>query len=390
MISVIVHHSNFVPSDEGLSYLLNVYRDRGFLGVDLFFILSGFLVGGLLIDEHRKYGAINIPRFLIRRGLKIYPAYLAFLGYLILFPCLKALMKGDPFISLLWEKIVLFGPNFIFVQNYFGTNPAGHTWTLAVEEHFYLTIPLIIAFVVPRFGARVLLYIAGTAVITALALRYLTEVGHIPSPRVMLGATHHRIDALFVGVGIRYVFTYNPGVFASLARFRWLLLALAMFIWSPFVLKSGSELGYRTVGILLQTTGASLVLISILSMKFPVNSRAFSVTATPLLKGIAWIGLYSYGIYLWHVTATRVIEREWLNHLSFHPESSPYAWSALQVATISGSVILGFITTKLIEAPFLKLRDRIYPSRVGVLQRPKVENVDLSAAGDSLRLDEKR
>jgi len=99
--------------------------------VDLFFVLSGFLVSGLLFVEHQRTGRIRIWRFFARRGFKIYPAFYFFVAVTLLF---DALHSKPPEISSLIRELV-------FIQNY-GPAIWPHTWSLAVEEHFYLLVGL--------------------------------------------------------------------------------------------------------------------------------------------------------------------------------------------------------------------------------------------------------
>src|SRR5688572_11329479 len=76
-----------IPRPEGMmGTFAEVWYRLGWIGVDLFFVLSGFLIGGLLVTELQKHGRIDVTRFLVRRGLKIYPAYLVFIGFLMLMP----------------------------------------------------------------------------------------------------------------------------------------------------------------------------------------------------------------------------------------------------------------------------------------------------------------
>ena len=101
--------------------------------MDLFFVLSGFLVGGLLFNELRGRGKLDVPRFLIRRGFKIWPSYYVYLAAV-------AVLMARRSVPGLAASLL---PNLLNVQNYFGT-PLQHTWSLAVEEHFYLALPLLL------------------------------------------------------------------------------------------------------------------------------------------------------------------------------------------------------------------------------------------------------
>ena len=97
----------------------------GWIGVDLFFVLSGFLVSGILFREHQRHGTIDIKRFFIRRGLKIYPAFWFFFVISL-------------FIKPTAELSQIFG-ELLFLQNYLGKMWM-HSWSLAVEEHFYILL----------------------------------------------------------------------------------------------------------------------------------------------------------------------------------------------------------------------------------------------------------
>lgn len=116
-------------------------RTMGWIGVDLFFVLSGFLVSGLLFKEYKKYGDVKPFKFLIRRGFKIYPIYyLFYLPYLI-----PILIKGNLNLKGLIADMT-------FLQNYafgFGYSYAA-SWSLAVEEHFYFSFALLVWFILKK------------------------------------------------------------------------------------------------------------------------------------------------------------------------------------------------------------------------------------------------
>ena len=119
------------PEDTGalVAVLTRTWMYGGWTGVDLFFVLSGFLVSGLLFREYQERGAVRPGRFLIRRGFKIYPAF-----YTMAIPIL--LLAQAPARQVVSELF--------FVQNYLLPNFFGYTWTLAVEEHFYLLLAAVV------------------------------------------------------------------------------------------------------------------------------------------------------------------------------------------------------------------------------------------------------
>lgn len=124
ILLVIGHHAQTFP----------VWTRTGWVGVDLFFVLSGFLISGLLYSEYKKRQNISVGRFFIRRGLKIYPAFYFFLAATLAAQLL--LYKGSvPLKPYLYEML--------FIQNYHFAIWQ-HTWSLAVEEHFYIALALLL------------------------------------------------------------------------------------------------------------------------------------------------------------------------------------------------------------------------------------------------------
>src|SRR5262245_6491508 len=129
VLLVLGRHMDVCPKETNLffHYVTYYLSQGGWIGVDLFFVLSGFLVSGLLFKEYKRYSTVSIKNFLIRRGLKIYPAFY----FLILCTIL---------ISLKWHVHFTISSclgELFFLQNYLGALWA-HTWSLAIEEHFYL------------------------------------------------------------------------------------------------------------------------------------------------------------------------------------------------------------------------------------------------------------
>src|SRR5271166_499318 len=133
VVTVILHHS-------GES---NFFVRAGWIGVDLFFVLSGFLISGLLFSEYKRRRSINFKRFLIRRGLKIYPAFYAFL--LLTGIIGELVFHSHPTIGQYLHEI-------FFVMNY-QRGVWDHTWSLAVEEHFYIFLPIFL-FILARVSSN--------------------------------------------------------------------------------------------------------------------------------------------------------------------------------------------------------------------------------------------
>jgi len=304
----------------------------GWVGVDIFFVLSGFLVGGLLIKEWKVRGRIDSKRFLIRRGFKIWPQYYVFLGL--------NLVTGHR------RPMSLLG-NFLNVQNYVrGSIP--HTWSLAVEEHAYLLLVLCLA-VAARRKTRMrnlFLFLAATTAFVFVMRLVLINKGYNVFPW-----THTRIDGIIYGVMLAILYHYVPDTFHKVQNWTWLwlaTLACALLYFRffnalvPWELSLSWDFG--------SATGIALIMLLYKHREGRVRPWAY--------RFVAFIGLYSYGIYLWHIAVRDPLGKfamrlpHWI---------SP---TALAVLPIVGGILMGMFFTKLVEFPTLKLRDRLFPRRI--------------------------
>jgi peptidoglycan/LPS O-acetylase OafA/YrhL len=322
----------------------------GWAGVDLFFVLSGFLISGLLFSEYRKYGSIAFPRFAIRRILKIWPPLyflvLSTLGFRLVhnhFHGLKAALE------LLMHDV-------LFIQSY-KAGTWGQCWSLAVEEHFYILLPLMLWLLLreARPGEadpfRALPVIFSFLALVLLGARLLT--GHYVVPYSWAThqyPTHLRIDSLFFGVVISYYAHFHGEKFARFARtFFWPLAATGVVLIAPCFLMEQSEPWMYTYGLTALYLGFGALLI--VSLSVPVEFAWTPVSV--ILRALAYIGTFSYSIYLWHLAWMEVLDRtNWLK--------IPYAGL---FAYYAGAVITGILVSKVIEMPTLRLRDRVYPTR---------------------------
>jgi peptidoglycan/LPS O-acetylase OafA/YrhL len=332
----------------------------GGFGVPLFFVLSGFLIGGLLLLELRKHGRISISRFLIRRGFKIYPAYFAFLAYLFLMPLLKALLAHENIRRVAGKLFADYWPNFLFFQNYIGPNPAGHTWSLAVEEHFYLMLPFGIAALVatkrvvwlmPVCLLSPVFFTLVRAVSAYLGDPYLCDYAHT------MAATHLQLDGLLLGVGLRCLAEFSPESFVRLRNWRtFFFLTAAILIFLP-----GRKIFNFPIDRIFpfHTIAAAALFIGI----YQTTAQDFGRQAgwvRRLAAPFARIGVDSYSIYLWHVTALGIAGQAIVR---LHWTSTASGWLVSAIAVSGAAIVTGIALARLIEWPVIRLRDRFFPSR---------------------------
>jgi peptidoglycan/LPS O-acetylase OafA/YrhL len=307
----------------------------GWAGVDLFFVLSGFLLGRLVLTEQARTGRFDGRRFTARRLLKLWPVLYAFLA-------VQALAGPEPWSSYLWQ-------NALHVQNYAGTSLT-HLWSLAVEEHFYLGLAVFFPLFARRRGSpRLLAAILVGILVAALMLRIWAATHGVSDVRLQW-RTHFRVDSIAAGVLLALVHVHCPQQFDRLRGRRRLLLGVlaAGIVCLMTVGKMGavgSTIGF-TVAYL---TAASLLLLLYRAAWIP---RARWLTAP-----VALLGRYSYGIYIWHVFAAAMA----LDLLpGWDPES---ATAGAQVIKYGAAIVVGVLATVMVEKPALRLRDRLLPAR---------------------------
>ena len=341
-------------------YFAAILKQVGWAGVDLFFVLSGFLVSGLLFNEYKKFGNIKPILFLIRRGFKIYPLY-----YL--------LMSGTA-VRVLYQKIwgsgewttdpITYLAELTFTQNYFGYLWP-HTWSLAVEEHFYFSLTAVIFLMIRRkilerkwlFGTFVIL-----TIIACLSLRIVNANAREYSHLTHLFPTHLRYDSLLWGVFLSYQYHFRHEVFKSffLKNGKWLLPLSLLFISCLFFFEEKDPF-MHTIGLSLLYFGFGTILVLMVLWK-NTNSFMEKIISKPLYRGITRVGFYSYSIYLWHVMVLQYILPWIRNLLGFEP---PIRVEFIYYCFLS--IAIGIIISRAIELPTLAIRDKYFPRRAAAM-----------------------
>ena len=286
ILAVMVYHSN-----------LRAILSGGFLGVDLFFVLSGFLVTVMLLHDHQRSGAIHLQRFYLRRILRLLPALVVMLAACCAFAAFR--MKPDQAQGV-YQAVILtacFGANW----DWFWSIPLGllgHVWSLSLEEQFYIVWPLVLALLL-RFrvslGRVVWLIVLGMAA-TALFRAVLWTAPWPPGPQAAATRLPARADSLLAGclVGVLAGDNRLPHWRGGRTALQALAAASALFLLClGFLGQTGASFlflgGYAVVAV----AGAALI-AALIHAPPQLASRILSTPA------LVWIGRISYGLYLWH------------------------------------------------------------------------------------------
>ena len=311
----------------------------GAFGVDLFFVLSGFLISGLLFSELQAYGSISFSRFFIRRGLKIYPPFYFFL-----------LIAGlvMPHYGAARNLAEVF-----FLQSYL-PHVWQHTWSLSIEEFFYLGLPLVLIILSSKRKLHWIPAISFVLVLGSLTGRILTGIYKLEFDDFV--QAHLRMDALFAGVALAYLKHYRREFFLRVSQSRYLIWA-ALFLFVGEVPRAIMPLSRTFFAFML-----TFNLIGFAGLVWWAQSRTF-------LRGrtLEAIGRYSYSIYLWHMPVALLWRLE------------PASFLGL-LGDLLSTAIVGVLMAVVIETPILRLRDKLFPTRSRATER--------LAAPAVIRLDE--
>jgi peptidoglycan/LPS O-acetylase OafA/YrhL len=306
----------------------------GQYGVDLFFVLSGWLIGGLYWRERKTFGNVQIWRFWTRRWMRTIPPYLAalILSYVAVY-----ITRAEPF-------------NYgylIFVQNYYANVPYFLvSWSLCVEEHFYLATPIILlAFRNIAFTKVKLAAILALLLIVPALLRFLGYANSLEGFGYAQTATHLRWEGLVFGFSASYLSIERPEEFRVLSRASPYLLG---GFGSCFLLLTlaGGRWTYSFAGTVVAVLFCSLLIFLFSRGKRgPIPSR--------LVRPIA---ITSYSMYLTHALAIH-IALQVIHILGVNPWVSYFPVTLILIA--AGSTIFYFM----FEKSSIALRDRLWPRR---------------------------
>lgn len=271
----------------------------GFLGVDIFFALSGYLITGLLLTEYEKTGQIDFRRFFAKRWFRLMPALLLMLivyGTVIWIFKPTAVLKNQG-VDIL--AALLYLTNWVRVINRNQATDLGHTWSLGVEAQFYLVWPFMLLLLLRYFGIKrgLLISVVSLAVFSYVIRYWLTQQG-VDVSRVYNGADT-RAETLMWGAALAVVLKLYSKMPIGVAQQKstwpgvavWVSLAvlLAMIAQTQWLSDFYYQMGITLAALLSASLIGYLHLFEKTSLR-----RIFEY------KPLVWVGAVSYGLYVWH------------------------------------------------------------------------------------------
>jgi peptidoglycan/LPS O-acetylase OafA/YrhL len=358
IVLVLICHSTFTP---GFPFragkLFALFEGFGMWGVRFFFVISGFLISHLLLQEHAKNGFISLQRFYLRRALRILPVCFIYLLVLGVFTRYSQS-------ALLWLANLTFTTNFIVMDH---PIPSGHLWSLAVEEQFYLLWPCLLVLVLHRpTGVATLAKLLILPMLIAPVVRALYYKGYFPAHWECLfnrDSFLSACDSLAWGCLAAFAFNFRRPPLERFCRRRFAPFLLALlFVCLPFLWRSlsgrfqaGGNDSAQAIGfsLLIQAGGndsAQAIGFSLL-MLHSVLQPNFGWYRWLNWKWVSQLGILSYSIYVWQQMFCGTGE------MVFGVKD---AWWTRFPVWILVTLVVSAASYYLLEKPLLQLRARLH------------------------------
>jgi len=318
----------------------------GWAGVDLFFVLSGYLIGNQLLAPAARGDNLDLKTFFARRLLRTLPNYYAVLAVYLLLPDSPIAGKS---MAPIWQFLT-------FTQN-FGLNYGEtftHSWSLCIEEQFYLVFPLAVLVLVGSKRSPRLLWCALFAAIgagmTVRGMAFMDGMDVFAAP--VYYSSFSRFDELLPGVAIAMLKNFHPAAFARILRHGNALLVAGLAMSAAVLYGVMNE---APTAFAASTFGFSLVAASFALLTCSALSPG-SILNRARIPGAASLALWSYAIYLVHKPVFMALRPELVSR-GIDP-GAPMTIAAVMAAGILG----GWVLYRVIETPFMQLRARWYPA----------------------------
>jgi len=356
--------SSYIPALDGLRAVSVLavmgfhagipFLGGGFLGVDVFFVLSGFLITSLMVQEFDEIGHVSLKNFYMRRVLRLAPALFAVLVVFLAGSYLFAPVAVTRHHEIEALITLFYGVNWVRAFSWFPMDYLGHAWSLSIEEQFYLLWPAILLGLLKLSNGRRKTVLSAVLILFFLSWAwraFLWEQG-ASLIRIYNGLDTHA-DGLILGSalglmraskmlsGISFLKGGRGASLLSCAVFACLLLLFSFADWQSRVMYVA---GFALVNIL----------VTMLVTDALLNSAG--CMARMLRAGwLVWIGKLSYGLYLWHYPVYRAIQ------------DSGFGENTLRIAGPALSLLIACISFYWLERPVLRYKQRYVSRRNGIL-----------------------
>ena len=308
----------------------------GQLGVDLFFALSGYLITSLLLKEYDHFGRVSLKDFYIRRFLRLAPALMVFAVVVTGF----ALARNERHAWGEFFAVITYTMNFVAAFKLLGDSLSmGHTWSLAVEEQFYLLWPLLVIFLLGRargwlMGATLALVVMG------LLSTFALQVMGVDTWMIYFLPTT-RVAPLLVGAaGAIAHWRGLPAWSARVVASPWIAVTALALITAWFFRNTWADVWTWRAGV------AGFAALAVLLIVHAIEAPRSLVTRILSLPPVTWLGRRSYAFYLWHGPVLWMLAR---------PNQSPWLHF---VITFAVTAAIAELSWRLVEAPALRLKTR--------------------------------
>jgi peptidoglycan/LPS O-acetylase OafA/YrhL len=305
------------------------------IGVDIFFFISGYLLTYLLVIEKEKYGKVNIPKFYIRRGLRIWPLYF----FLVAAAPLLVYWLGEKQ-PVYWPTIALVN-NFFTIQTQDWAYPFAHFWSICIEEHFYIFWPIIIAFV----PFKKLPFVISILIGLSWGYKIYTYIFLASNWYQLYLHTLSRMDVILLGGLLAVYYIKKPFEF----KLHWVTMLIISVIL-VILLSFDDMSNYENMLNGVSRHFIYMILLGLLMMDLLFNPGRKCTFGQ--WKPLLYMGKVSYGIYMYGNIIVLIVIKKILPLIG---HTNIYLYF---VIIFSASLVVPVISYELLEKPFLKLKQR--------------------------------
>lgn len=327
-------------------------KDAGAYGVDLFFVLSSYLITELLIREHAQHGSFSIGAFYVRRALRIWPLYFTFLALTVF--VVPAILPADQFGTIYIVSFLLFFGNWACAANGLPHSVASPLWSISVEEQFYLAWPPLLRIV----GIERIKQLAIGMLVVAVSTRAALAMNGVEHPAVWCN-TVARLDSIALGAILAVALRGRAPQMKTVGR---VLLGGASVATFLLVAKYLSQDGPTSV---ITYTATALASVMLLLAVLQTDARFLRL---PAFAWLVYLGRISYGLYVVHLLALALVPKLLIVHLGL-----PLGFELRVLLSFALTVLLAAASYRWLERPFLRLKERFSKVATGE-RRPRLRS----------------